>query len=76
MLPPSFLMVLTASGDYAYRRKDGVLVVPIGCLKGLNSLNFRGESLNSSPPQSAYWAFTVIPGIETTLIDSSCRADR
>lgn len=28
----SFLMVLTG-GQYAYRRKDGVLVVPIGCLK-------------------------------------------
>ncbi len=30
--PPSFLMVLTGSG-YAYRRKDGVICVPIGCLK-------------------------------------------
>ncbi|MBQ7533027.1 MAG: ATP-binding protein [Bacteroidales bacterium] len=30
---PSFLMVLTAVGAYAYQRKDGVLVVPIGCLK-------------------------------------------
>ena len=29
----SFGMVLTAIGDYAYRRKDGVYVVPIGCLK-------------------------------------------
>lgn len=29
----SFLMVLTGTGDYAYRRQDGVLVVPIGCLK-------------------------------------------
>lgn len=33
MNPPSFLMVLTGLGDYAYRRKDGVCVVPIGCLK-------------------------------------------
>ena len=33
MKKPSFLMVLTAAGDYAYRREDGVLVVPIGCLK-------------------------------------------
>ena len=33
MLPPSFMMVLTATGTYAYRREDGVLVVPIGCLK-------------------------------------------
>ena len=30
---PSFLMVLTGIGDYAYRRKDGVYVVPVGCLK-------------------------------------------
>ena len=29
---PSFLMVLTA-GQYAYRRDDGVYVVPIGCLR-------------------------------------------
>lgn len=34
MNPPSFLMVLTGVGQYAYRRpSDGVLVVPIGCLK-------------------------------------------
>lgn len=33
MKSPSFLMVLTAVGDYAYARRDGVLVVPIGCLK-------------------------------------------
>ena len=33
MKSPSFLMVLTAVGAYAYQRKDGVLVVPIGCLK-------------------------------------------
>ena len=34
MKKPSFLMVLTGVGDYAYKRpEDGVLVVPIGCLK-------------------------------------------
>ena len=33
MKNPSFLMVLTGTGDYAYRRHDGILVVPIGCLK-------------------------------------------
>lgn len=33
MNPPSFLMVLTGVGDYAFRRKDGVYLVPIGCLK-------------------------------------------
>lgn len=30
---PSFMMVLTAVGDYAYTRTDGIMVVPIGCLK-------------------------------------------
>lgn len=33
MKSPSFLMLLTAVGDYAYTRPDGVMVVPIGCLK-------------------------------------------
>lgn len=33
MKSPVFMMVLTAVGDYAYRRTDGVLVVPIGTLK-------------------------------------------
>ena len=34
MKKPSFLMVLVADGDFAYRRKDdGVVVCPIGCLK-------------------------------------------
>lgn len=29
---PAFLMIVTG-GEFAYRRKDGVFVVPIGCLK-------------------------------------------
>lgn len=33
MKAPSFLMVLTGTGKYAYRREDGVYVVPVGCLK-------------------------------------------
>ena len=33
MKKPSFMMVLTAVGQYAYMRTDGVMVVPIGCLK-------------------------------------------
>ncbi|MBP3726331.1 MAG: ATP-binding protein [Bacteroidaceae bacterium] len=33
MKKPSFKMVLTAVGQYAYMRTDGVMVVPIGCLK-------------------------------------------
>ncbi len=33
MKAPSFLMVLTANGDCAYKRTDGVLVIPIGTLK-------------------------------------------
>jgi len=33
MKKPSFKMVLTGVGSYAYKRKDGILIVPIGCLK-------------------------------------------
>lgn len=33
MKDPSFLMVLTATGKYAYKRDDGVYIVPVGCLK-------------------------------------------
>lgn len=33
MYAPSFMMVLTGTGQYAYQRQDGVLVVPIGCLR-------------------------------------------
>jgi hypothetical protein len=33
MKEPSFMMVLVGVGTYAYRRKDGVFVIPIGCLK-------------------------------------------
>ena len=32
MAEPSFLMVLTG-GQFAYRREDGVLVVPLGCMR-------------------------------------------
>lgn len=33
MNEPSFMMILTASGKYAFQRPDGVYVVPAGCLK-------------------------------------------
>lgn len=33
MNEPAFLMVLIATGKYAYKRDDGVYVIPIGCLK-------------------------------------------
>lgn len=33
MKNPSFMMVLTGIGSFAYLREDGVWVVPIGCLK-------------------------------------------
>ncbi len=32
MHAPAFLMILTGEG-YAYRRTDGVYVIPIGCLR-------------------------------------------
>ena len=34
MKSPAFKMILTATGEYAYRRpEDGIFVVPIGCLR-------------------------------------------
>lgn len=33
MKSPSFMMVLTAIGSYAFKRADDVWIVPIGCLK-------------------------------------------
>ncbi len=33
MPAPSFMAVIVGVGKYAYQRKDGVLVIPIGCLK-------------------------------------------
>ena len=33
MKAPSFKMIIIAVGDYAYKRADGILIVPIGCLK-------------------------------------------
>ena len=31
---PSFMMILMADGDFTYRTDDGILVCPIGCIKG------------------------------------------
>ena len=33
MNAPSFLAVIIGVGDFAYKREDGVYVIPIGCLK-------------------------------------------
>lgn len=33
MKAPAFRMVLTGAGEFAYRRTDGIYVVPVGCLK-------------------------------------------
>lgn len=30
---PAFKMILTAVGDYAYKRPDCIYIVPIGCLR-------------------------------------------
>lgn len=35
MPAPSFMAVIIGVGKYAYRRKDGVYVLPIGCLNAL-----------------------------------------
>ena len=49
MKKPSFLMVLTANGLYAYQRDDGVHVVPISCLKDLYeaTVNYLYISINN-----------------------------
>ena len=40
MKSPSFKMVLTGVGKYAYQRpQDGVYVVPIGCLRDQKSIS-------------------------------------
>ena len=33
MKAPAFMMIVIGVGDYAYRRQDGIYIVPIGCLK-------------------------------------------
>ena len=33
MPAPAFLMIIVGVGDFAYRREDGIFIVPIGCLK-------------------------------------------
>lgn len=33
MPAPSLMAVIIGVGQYAYKRKDGVYVIPIGCLK-------------------------------------------
>ena len=33
MPAPTFMAVIIGVGKYAYRREDGVYVIPIGCLK-------------------------------------------
>ncbi len=33
MKNPSFMMILVGVGKYAYKRNDGIFVVPLGCLK-------------------------------------------
>ena len=33
MKSPAFKMVIVGNGDIAYKRKDGILIVPISCLK-------------------------------------------
>jgi hypothetical protein len=33
MKEPSFLMIVVGTGQFAYRREDGIYIVPAGCLK-------------------------------------------
>ena len=33
MNKPSFMAIIVGIGDYAYRREDGIYIIPISCLK-------------------------------------------
>ena len=33
MKKPAFRMIVVATGEYAYRRKDGIIVAPLSSLK-------------------------------------------
>jgi uncharacterized protein len=33
MKNPSFMMIVVGTGEYAYKRDDGIYILPIGCLK-------------------------------------------
>ena len=33
MPAPSFMMIVVGAGEFAYRREDGIYIVPITCLK-------------------------------------------
>ncbi|MGN0151478.1 MAG: hypothetical protein ACI39Q_03305 [Wujia sp.] len=33
MKAPAFMMLVIGVGNFAYRREDGIYIVPIGCLK-------------------------------------------
>lgn len=54
MNKPVFKMVLIGIGGFAYRREDGIYVVPIGCLKklkkALKSLFFLYKRKKSGTP--------------------------
>ena len=41
------LMVLTGVGQYAYRREDGVYVVPIGCLHQKSARTLQRKHISS-----------------------------
>ena len=33
MREPSFMAIVVGTGEYAYRREDGIYIIPIACLK-------------------------------------------
>lgn len=33
MNKPAFMAIVTAVGNYAYQRPDGICIIPIACLK-------------------------------------------
>lgn len=50
MKTPSFLMVLTDTGKFAYRREDGVYIVPIRYFEKLNTTHVS-QKIEVYPPK-------------------------
>lgn len=64
MNPPSFLMILTGIGNYAYKRKNGILIVPIGTLKNVIEAYFYEK--DNSVQNISYEGTTYYVDLGTT----------
>lgn len=75
MTPPRFMMVLTATGEFAYRRKeDGIIVCPLSALRQRDvhkvDLLLRSLARNESTSVSVATLCSDIAGVDHEKIDS------